>query len=702
MKPVKSSNMKRGASILSLLFLGCFLIVLARFIYIMATGHIHGVNLLEGQEKVVTASETIKSTRGEIRTREGKKLAVQSQVYSIVAILSKKNDNHVKDISHTAEKLSGVLNADTSKIEALLTKDKNAYQVELGKIGKNITITQMQKISKLKLPGIVLIPEMKRTYPLGDFASHIVGLTNFEGEGIAGIEKQYSPQLTGEDGFIKQKVDGFINSGLSLPSDATTSKPPKNGNHIITTIDRNIQTVLEDAMNQVINNYQPEKIIAIVMDPKTGEIVALSNRPSLYPNKENEVNYLNYAISYPFEPGSTMKIFTLAAAINEGVYNGNEQFKSGSITISGETIHDHNDHGWGMITYDKGVQLSSNVAFTIIAKDKLGFDKYYDYLHDFGFTSTTGIDLSGEKKGTLLKAYEIEKATTSFGQGSTISPIQLVTAASAIANDGKMMRPYVIKQVMNDEEEVLKEKVPEVTGTPISKEAALETRNLLATVVNDGTGKKFQLAEYEVAGKTGTAQIPDGNGRYQTGRNNYIFSFLGMAPVQDPKLIVYVAVEKPQLAADEVGANPVSEIVNPVMEYGLKKLDATADKGTKKVTKIDVASVSLENYENKPVTDAVEELKKTGLEPIVLGNGKKIIETSPAKGEQVLNGTNILLKTDGAMIMPDLKNWSLREINQFSRFTGLEVQREGNGFVTSQSIKPGAKVGDGVLKVKLE
>jgi len=700
MKPIKSSDMNRGSSILSLLFLGLFIIVLARFIFIMTTGHIHGVNLIDSKEKLITNKETLKSTRGEILTREGQKLAVESQVYTIVAILSKENPNHVKDFSLTAEKLANVLKADSKKIKELLTHNKTAYQVELGSLGKNITYTQMQEINKLKLPGIVLVPEMKRLYPFGDFASHVVGITNFEGDGIAGIEKEYSKLLSGKDGYIEEKVDGFLNSGLRLPSDSTASKPPTNGNNIVTTLDMSIQTVLEDSMNQVNEKYHPSKMIGIVMDPRTGEVLALSNRPSIYPNKDDEVNYINYAISYPFEPGSTMKIFTLAAAINEGVYNGSETYKSGSINISDETISDHNDYGWGTISFDKGVQLSSNVAFTILAKDKLGYEKFYSYLQKFGFNNTTGIDLNNEKKGKILNSIPIQKATTSFGQGSTVSPIQLVTAASAIANDGKMMKPYVIKKVTNEKGKTIKEKAPEVINTPITKDTATKTRSLLASVVNDGTGKNFALEDYQVAGKTGTAQIPDGNGGYQTGRNNYIFSFLGIAPVQDPKLIVYVAVEKPQLAPNQVGSNPVSEVFNPVMDYGLKKLDATSDKGKeakpKKATKI------LKDYESKSVKESVDELKEQGLNPIIVGKGDKVVATSPQKGTELINGSKVLIKTNGDLIMPNILNWSHREVMELSTLTGLEVDYEGSGFVTSQSIKHGEKIGNGKLKVTLK
>jgi penicillin-binding protein 2B len=557
----------------------------------------------------------------------------------------------------------------------------------------------MQEISDMKLPGIIFIPDIKRTYPLGDFASHIVGITNFDGKGISGIEKEFSKELTGSDGYIKEKID---KDGFRLPTEDTISKPPTNGNNIYTTLDIKIQTVLENSMNNVIKEYNPDKIVGIVMDSKTGEILALSNRPSIYPSKENEVNYINYAISYPFEPGSTMKIFTLASAINEGVYKGNEKYMSGSIEITGETIGDHNNNrGWGEITFDEGVQHSSNVAFAIMAKEKIGFDRFYNYLQEFGFDKTTGIDLSNEKKGKILYNYPIEKVTTSFGQGSTGTPIQLVTAASSIANDGKMMKPYIIKKITDNNGKTIKENVPRVTNTPISEDTAKKTRELLSSVVNDGTGKPFKLKDFQVAGKTGTAQIPDSKGYYQTGRNNYIFSFLGMAPAEDPRLIVYVAVEKPNLRSDQVGANPVSEIFNTVMDYGLKKLDATADNIETKGNKVQSSNITLKGYENKSVKNTVNDLKGNGLEPIIIGQGDKIIETAPAKGTKLIQGSKVLIKTSGEITMPNLKGWSLSDVMEFGRLIGLEIKHQGEGFVNVQSIAPGEEIIDQILTIKL-
>ncbi|PMC39087.1 penicillin-binding protein [Bacillus sp. UMB0899] len=697
----KLANMNRGSAFLAIIFLSLFLVIFFRFVYIMVTGSIDGVNLVENKEARITKEGILEGENGEILTRDGEKIAVDSQVYTIIGVLSDKAPNHIKDIPNTAKQLAKVLDTDPEEIEQLLS-DSKAYQVELGKIGRNLTFSQMKEISDLELPGITFAPDIRRTYPLGDFSSHIVGITDFDGKGISGIEKEYSKELLGTDGYIKRKIDGFNGFGYELPQEETESKPPQNGNNIYTTLDMNIQTILEDSMNSVVQKYNPEKIIGVVMDSKTGEILALSNRPSIYPNKENEVNYLNYAMSYPFEPGSTMKIFTLAAAINEGVYHGSEKYKSGSIEVTGELIHDHNDNGWGMITFDEGVQRSSNVAFTILAKDKLGFDQFYHYLQEFGFDKKTGIELSNEEKGEILYKYPVEKATTAFGQGSIFTPLQLVTAASSIANDGKMMKPYIIKKMTDENGKTLKENEPKVTNKPISAETAKKTRDLLASVVTDGTGSYFQLKDFQVAGKTGTAQIPDGQGHYQVGRNNYIFSFLGMAPAKDPRLIVYVAVEKPNLKADQVGANAVSEIFNPVMDYGLKTLNATSDVNNTKSNSIEETSITMSTYKDQSVKNTISTLKEKGLDPIVLGKGEKVVQTDPNEGTELLKGSKVLIKTDGKTVMPDIIGWSLSDVMKLGSLTGLEIEHEGNGYVTSQSIPKGKETKGKKLSIKLE
>lgn len=287
-------------------------------------------------------------------------------------------------------------------------------------------------------------------------------------------------------------------------------------------------------------------------------------------------NYYNDLISYAYEPGSTMKIFTLAAAMQENVFNANEQYKSGTYKVGGGKVYDHNGGvGWGPISFKDGVLRSSNVAFAKLANEKLGFDRYNEYLHKFGFYQKTGIDLPGEASSKMNFKYDYDKASTAYGQASAVTPIQQLEAATAVANDGKMMKPYVIDHIVDpDTKKTVYQNKPESAGTPISASTAKNVRDILGDVVSSdiGTGRPYKIEGFDVAGKTGTAQIAGTNG-YLKGRDNYIFSFMGMAPKDNPELLIYVAVQQPQLEDDETGSDPVSEIFNPTMKNSLHYLN---------------------------------------------------------------------------------------------------------------------------------
>ena len=425
-----------------------------------------------------------------------------------------------------------------------------------------------------------------------------------------------------------------------------------NGKNVTLTIDKKIQTVLEDSLNKVDEKYDPAQIIAIVSNPKTGEILAMSQRPSFNPTTKEGLTatWRNLAIEESFEPGSTMKIFTLAAAVEEGVFNPNDTFVSGSYRVPGASIGDHSGISYGVrMSFLEGVQRSSNVAFATMGMDKVGEDTFREYLTKFGLDQKTGIDLPNEITGKIQYKYQIEKVTTTFGQGSTITPIQQIQGASAIANDGKMMRPYVIKSVSNqDNGKVIKSNKPKVAGTPISAETAKQVREYLGTVITGehGTGKKYALEGYAVAGKTGTAQMPGPDGRYMVGRNNYVFSFIGMAPLDDPQLVMYVAVKQPNLGVSYVGSDALSEIFNPVMQNSLQILNIkpTATAIQKPIT--------IEEYTNQSVSSVEKDLEKQGYEVVTIGTGHKIIDQAPKSGATLLPGEKIILRTEGEMKAP--------------------------------------------------
>lgn len=590
---MKDNKNNRSSIILTAVFSLFFLVIVGRFLYIETAATIEGVDLSEYAEDIRTSSYEIDAARGKIYDKNGMVLAYDRPTYRLYAVVDPDYSNnlpepqHVDDIDETASGLAPLLGMEESEIADKLrsAQENGRFQVEFGTNSSSLTQEEMEEIKDLDLNGIAFKEESKRYYPNGMFASHLIGFARTqEGSisGVTGIEKQMEDYLQEEKGKISYERDKY-GTKLLNPNEIMTE--PEDGSDVYLTIDQKIQTFLEDAMSQVDEQYSPEKIMAAVMDPETGEVLAMSNRPSYNPNDIGDVdNWYNDLISYPFEPGSTMKIFTWASAMEEGVYNGNELFESGTykVTENSPTIGDHNNGvGWDAISYDEGFRRSSNVASSKLAYEVLGPTKLREYLSGFNLDQKTGIDLPNETTGKFVYERPIEQITTSFGQGSTFTPIQLMTAATAIANDGEMMRPYMLSKITSsDTGDVIEEGQPEKIGEPVSASTAEQMRELMGTVITseDGTGQSFKLDDYSLAGKTGTAQISEPGKGYLTGRNNYVFSFMGMAPAEDPELLMYVAVQQPDLEVTELGSEPVSYIVRTVMENSLHYLNIQPDK----------------------------------------------------------------------------------------------------------------------------
>ncbi len=710
----KQPNINFGAAILFVIFCLLFFVLLFRFLSIQVTGEVKGQALAAKATQKYQRERVIEAKRGSIYDRNGEVIATDTNSYKLVAILdkkmttNKKKPQHIVDPQKTARELSKIIEMNESDIYRILTKinpkTNDVYaQVEFGKAGRDLSNQTKREIEDLKLPGITFIKDSKRFYPNGVFASHLVGyvekkdLGNNQTEtvGMLGIEQSLNDVLTGENGKFDYESDIW---GYLLPDGKEKITPAKNGKDIYLTIDKKIQTFLEDSMNKVDSEYKPEKMIAVVADAKTGEILAMSQRPSFHPKTKEgiEGTWHNEVIENSFEPGSTMKIFTLAAAIEEGVFNPGEAFRSGQYVAYPNTrpIRDwNNGNGWGPITYYEGVQRSSNVAFAKLVKEKLGFETYREYLTKFRFDDPTGIELPNETGGKILYNWPIEKVTTAFGQGSAITPIQQVQAATAIANGGKMMKPHIIKEIVDPNKEGSVEKTePEVVGTPISADTATQVRNILESTVSSpkGTGYNFyRIDGYEIAGKTGTAQIPNPRGGYLEGRQNYVFSFLGMAPKDDPELIVYVAVQKPQITINQNGADPVAKIFKPVMKSSLQYLNVQPVKQAKSHDQ------NVENVVGMSVDKAIEKFTALDLKPIIIGNGNKVVSQLPSANSKVLVGEKIIIRTDGNMTIPDMMGWSLRDVMKVAEIGKLNLNSIGSGYVVKQNITQGSSVKEG-------
>ncbi|PEB55012.1 dihydropteridine reductase [Bacillus pseudomycoides] len=680
----------KGAGYFMIFFLLLFLLLLARFFYIQATGTVHNQDLEKLAQDKHSKTGILEANRGTIYDQNGHVLAQDANSYKLVATL--KGEKPVQDKEDAAKKIAGVLGASEGEILATLKKDKN--QVEFGTIGKNLTKEKKEQIEALNIQGISFVTEKARVYPNGDFASYVLGYARPDDKdgitkGEYGLEQSLDKFLRASNGSV-----GYTGgrNGVPLEGGKQNIKPPKNGDNVYLTIDQRIQSFLENAMKAAEKHYEPEMLTAVVADPKTGKILAMSSSPSFDPNKPDVKNYLNVPVANAFEPGSTMKIFTLAAAINEGKYNGQEYYQSGTYSVGNRKIKDHNDGvGWGSITFDEGVERSSNVAFAILGDQKLGPDLFRQYIHKFGLDEKTGIDLQGEVANKIVFDSQIQQVTTAFGQGSTVTPIQLVQAATAIANDGEMMKPYVIDRIVDPitEKAELQHK-PEEVGKPVSKETAAQVRQLLERVVTSpkGTGNAYKIDGYSVGGKTGTAQIPDGKGGYMTGRENYIFSFLGMAPIDDPQLIVYLAIKKPKLKDNEYGAQPLAEIFKSVTKDSLEylKIKPQEVKDPKKYVKEQQAVVP--DVTGKAMEEAAKALEeKEKFRPIRLGEGK-VKQQVPKATEKTLKGDRIFLVGDKPT-MPNIQGWALRDVMNLAKTLNLNLKPSGTGYVTEQSVAEG-------------
>ncbi|WP_232818663.1 penicillin-binding protein [Exiguobacterium flavidum] len=654
------------------------------------------------------AQASLPAERGEIFDRLGSPIAINVPSYRLVAIyrLGDKQDpkQTVIDFKRTAQELAPVIGMESKELETYLIENKDRAQVEFGKKGNDLTLDQKKKIDALKLPGIRLIEEPKRYYPNGVFLSDTLGfvqkLTDDVGrirlEGQMGIEKQYDEAMQESYGarFFEKDVAG----GQLVQGGQGITKEPQDGTDLYLTIDHRIQQALEMEMQKMYKEYKPKNATAVVMDAKTGDILAMTDRPSFDPNKRNMKDFTNFAVSSRFEPGSTMKIFTLAAAIDAGVFEGSKTYKSGSYNYKGTVIKDHNYVGWGTIPMIEGVWRSSNVMFSILTAEQLGIDRYKEYYKKFHFDQRTGIDISGEVNSQSDLSKSLNAVITSWGQSTAVTPMQLLQAATAIAGDGEMVKPHIIKKADHVDKAPYKAETT-VVGKPISAEAAKATRDALDGVVNGkkGTGQMYKLDDYRVIGKTGTAQISE-NGKYIEGK--FIHSFLGMAPKDDPELIMYIAVDRPKKlessSSGPVIMSPVfKSVMNTALQYRSIKPDTQEDS-------VDLEAKVTPSYIGETAGAAKELAEKNDAVPLVLGDGVQVVSQIPARGQEFVSGERVMLKTASTFKMPDLTGWSQRDVKKLVSLYDLKLDVIGKGFVTKQSARAGTIVKEnGKLTVEL-
>ena len=701
----RKTNNIRYSKIVIFASLFLFACMIGRVIQLGLSTEIDGVNLKELASKRTTTKEILTAKRGSIYTSDGDALAQNVSSYKLIAYLdskrttNKNNPQHVVDKEKTAEVLAPILEMTKEEVLGYLSKE-NVYQTEFGSKGKGLSELTKNKIEALNLPGIDFVESFKRYYPKGDFASYTVGYakstTNEEtGEetitGEMGIEKYYDKILKGEDGYIQYQKDL---QGYKIADTNEVRKEASQGKDIYLTIDSQIQFFVEQALNNADIDYDWEWFNITIMDAKTGALLATATTPSFDPNVRNITNYLDYTVSSPYEPGSTMKTFTYMAAMENGVYNGQETYLSGVYTTTdGTQIGDWDRNGWGVITFDKGYAMSSNVGVINLINRHMSSAMLREYFKKLGFGRKTGITLPNEEAGKLNFKYETEIYNAGFGQGITTTPIQNAKALTSLTNDGMLLEPYIVSKIVDPstKEVILKNKRTEIERVA-SSETVAKIIQLMDDCVNGigNTGSGFRIPSGELIGKTGTAQIAseDGSG-YLSGTEDIISSFSGIYPKSDPKLIIYASVKRPSGGSQKPLSNAIKEIVNNASKYYGN--DDTAS------PEIQITEYEMPSFVNKDLESTKTNLTASGIEYTVIGTGNKVIKQYPEKGDTITNKDMVYLITnDQNLTIPNVVGLSSKIANSILSLLGIKVNLDGVGYVTAQSIAESTPITDGL------
>lgn len=575
--------------------------------------------------------------RGLILDRNGKILASNITTTSLYLV-----PNQIKNKEEVAKELSKIL--DISYEEMFKHVNKKTSIERVHPEGRQLSFEIADQINSLNYDGVYLLKEAKRYYPYGNTLSHTLGFVGVDSQGLSGLELKYDNYLKGNNGSIKYYSDAKGNK-LDMPG---MYEQPVNGMNLTLTIDLDLQLSLERELDNAVSKYNPEHAIGLAMDPNTGEILAMASRPDYNPNNyktaTEEILNRNLPIWMTYEPGSTMKITTLASSINEGIVNLFEDtfYDSGSITVDGAKLHCWKSGGHGQETYLQVVENSCNPGFVSLGL-KLGKEKLFKYIKDYGFGEKTGIDLNGEENGIIFnldKVGNVELATTAFGQGISVTPIQQVRAVSASVNGGTLYKPYIVKSLTDSlTNTIVKNNDKQAIRQVITKETSNLVRYALESVVANGTGRNAYIENYRVGGKTGTAQKVD-NGHYMQG--NYIVSFMGFMPADNPEIVIYIAIDNAK-GATQYGGTIAAPIAKNVLEsyISIKGLEPSSEVMPKEYNWMDIKYNKLPNVVGMDKENAKKELKGYTIE--YSGDGNKVIYQSPKEGLYVQDGSTVKL-----------------------------------------------------------
>lgn len=651
-----------------------------------------------------TRDNEVASKRGTIFDRNRKVLAQSSTVETVTA-----NPNEIrkakKDSTKIAAELSVVLEMEASEIQKLLEKETNHVTIK-----RKIDVEVATKVRELNLTGVYLQEDSKRYYPYGTFASHIIGFTGTDNQGLAGIEMVYDKELRGVPGRVialKNALD------TDMPFQEEKHIDPENGTNVVLTIDEVIQHFTEKHLETA---FQEEKVqqgaAAIVMDVQTGEVLAMSAKPDFDLNnpfelvdesekqriasisneeertqeKSNALQKMwrNKAVVDSYEPGSCFKIMTASMALEEGVVNIDTPFFCpGYKQVADRKIACANRNGHGAQTFKDGVKNSCNPVFIEVGQ-MVGTDLFQKYYKAFGFLDTTGFDLPGEAKGVFYSANNfglIELSTTAFGQGPKVTPLQMISAVCAVANGGNLMKPYLVKELVDDDGNVLKSTEPTLVRQVISKETSETMRMLLENVVTNGSGQNAYIKGYRIAGKTGTSEkIPRGNGKY-------VASFVGFAPANDPKVACLVMLDEPS-NGEYYGGRIAAPVVGKIMEDVLRYMKIEPQYTEEEKANLDVF---VPDVKGKSTASAIKDITAQNLTYSIVGNGDTVKDQMPKVGSNMTARSTVILYTedsaDNMVTVPDVKNLSLAEVQSRLQANKLNLNVSSAGATGSKSTR---------------
>lgn len=706
MKIKKNSN--KSARIMFRVFAFLIILLILNVTYLGVTGKhlISGTDIdafakSHGGEQKVT---TLYAKRGTIYSSDNEVIASDVKKYKLYAILShtrkdaKNKPQYVVDKEKTAKALAPIIGMDEKQILKRLNTD--AYQVEFGKYGNNLSSIVKDEIEALNLPGLEFEEITTRNYRYGDFASYEVGyaqlLTDELNEkstaslvGKMGIEKTYGKWLSGTNG---KKVHLVSNQGYTLPNGVISEEPPESGDDVYLTIDSDIQTELDMQLKELAEGVKADKATCAIMEAKTGRILGISNYPSFDPNKRDFENYFDLFLNEPVEPGSVFKSFVYANALSDGKLNLEENYQSGKYyyKVNGKnvaTIRDHNGgRGWGSISYKQGFYYSSNTAICNILMNKTDKESLLQDYEDLGFFKESTID--GLSSAAGVAGYKrsgnrtLEYLTTGFGQGSTFTGLQLMRAYSVFANDGKTAEPYLVDKVVDSTtHEVLYQAKPQYSKQIFSSEAVSEVKDLLSGVVNikGSTGYKYHMDDIHLIGKTGTGQVAK-DGRYMSGYNTH--SFVGLAPYDDPEIVMVLWFQ-----SSASGSQESAKFVKAVTRAAMNKVNEQPTK------EVETSTFVLDSYTNQSTEYAKNILTEHQLTPLIIGDGKTVMDQYPKAKTEVSSKSRVFLQTNSTTItMPSMDGWSRKEAEAFGSMANVDIEFKGIGTIYKQSVSKGTKL----------